>query len=65
MQLLGDANWWLQKWLQKVLPDLDIEGEHNLHAPEFEHPEPECEMVLAASRDIVTSLSPQERLVRR
>jgi len=50
-RLLGDANWWLPKWLQKLLPDLDIEGEHNVPAPDFERPEPEREMVLAASHD--------------
>ena len=41
MVLLGDANWWLPKWLGKILPNLDIEGEHNLPAPEMEaQPEP-------------------------
>jgi RND superfamily putative drug exporter len=36
MVLLGDANWWLPKWLGRILPNLDIEGEHNLPAPEME-----------------------------
>jgi RND superfamily putative drug exporter len=26
MELLGGANWWLPKWLDRVLPHLDIEG---------------------------------------
>jgi RND superfamily putative drug exporter len=26
MQLLGRANWWLPAWLDRVLPDLHIEG---------------------------------------
>src|SRR5258707_15859823 len=26
MALLGDANWWLPKWLDRILPHLDIEG---------------------------------------
>ncbi len=26
MSLLGDANWWLPRWLDKVLPVVDIEG---------------------------------------
>jgi RND superfamily putative drug exporter len=26
MQLLGRANWWLPGWLDRVLPDLHIEG---------------------------------------
>jgi len=27
MELLGDANWWLPRWLDRVLPHLDVEGE--------------------------------------
>lgn len=26
MYLLGDRAWWLPKWLDKILPDLDVEG---------------------------------------
>ena len=26
MELLGDANWWLPKWLDRILPHLDVEG---------------------------------------
>jgi RND superfamily putative drug exporter len=26
MELLGDRNWWLPRWLDRVLPDVDIEG---------------------------------------
>ena len=26
MQLLGDRNWWLPGWLDRVLPHLDLEG---------------------------------------
>ncbi|SDR91578.1 putative drug exporter of the RND superfamily [Paraoerskovia marina] len=26
MTLLGDAAWWLPKWLDKILPDVDVEG---------------------------------------
>ena len=26
MTLLGDANWWLPRWLDRILPHLDIEG---------------------------------------
>jgi len=28
MTLLGKAAWWMPKWLQKLLPNMDIEGEH-------------------------------------
>ena len=30
MELLGDANWWLPKWLDKLLPNVHIEGEKDL-----------------------------------
>jgi RND superfamily putative drug exporter len=29
MELLGDRNWWLPRWLDKILPNFDVEG----HAP--------------------------------
>jgi RND superfamily putative drug exporter len=36
MKLLGDWNWWLPKWLDRILPRLDIEGDASLPAPEYE-----------------------------
>ncbi len=30
MALIGDPNWWLPKWLDRLLPNLDIEGGANL-----------------------------------
>jgi RND superfamily putative drug exporter len=27
MELLGDRNWWLPRWLDRILPDLDVEGQ--------------------------------------
>ena len=56
MELLGDLNWWLPKWLGRILPRIEIEGEETvvehvleetggLHtgaeAPEQEKTEPE------------------------
>ena len=35
MHLLGDAAWWLPKWLDKILPQLDVEGA-NLEHPTLE-----------------------------
>lgn len=29
MELLGDRNWWIPKWIDKMLPKIDVEG-HNL-----------------------------------
>ncbi|MEM7287259.1 MAG: MMPL family transporter [Actinomycetota bacterium] len=26
MELLGDRNWWMPKWLDRLLPELDVEG---------------------------------------
>jgi putative drug exporter of the RND superfamily len=25
MQLLGDRNWWIPNWLERILPRLDVE----------------------------------------
>ena len=36
MRLLGDANWWLPSWLDRLLPTLDVEGSTVLPAPEAE-----------------------------
>ena len=29
MQLLGDRNWWLPRWLDRLVPQTELEG----HAP--------------------------------
>ncbi len=29
MELLGDRNWWLPKWLDRILPNIDVEGHHH------------------------------------
>lgn len=36
MSMFGDKIWWLPKWLDKILPDLDIEGEKLLQELEQE-----------------------------
>lgn len=28
MELLGDRNWWIPKWLDRILPTIDVEGLH-------------------------------------
>jgi RND superfamily putative drug exporter len=28
MELLGDKNWWMPQWLDRIIPHLDIEGTH-------------------------------------
>ncbi|GMR02670.1 MAG: MMPL family transporter [Acidimicrobiia bacterium] len=48
MKLMGDANWWLPGWLDRLLPTIDIEGEAGLPEPEMEaDPEPEADHVEA------------------
>jgi RND superfamily putative drug exporter len=36
MKLLGDWNWWLPGWLDRLLPNLDIEGDSALPPPVYE-----------------------------
>jgi RND superfamily putative drug exporter len=31
MTLLGKAAWWLPRWLDKLLPNVDVEGEKLRH----------------------------------
>jgi putative drug exporter of the RND superfamily len=35
MKLMGDANWWLPGWLDRLLPKIDIDGEAGLPEPEM------------------------------
>ena len=37
MRLLGDVNWWIPRWLDRLLPDLDIEG----RSPSVNTPDPD------------------------
>jgi RND superfamily putative drug exporter len=42
MELMGNVNWWLPKWLDRILPDVDFESS----GPK--EPRPEAEAALAA-----------------
>jgi len=33
MELLGARNWWMPKWLDRILPHLNVEGSHDEPAP--------------------------------
>jgi RND superfamily putative drug exporter len=35
MELLGDRNWWLPRWLDRIIPHIDVEGGHDVdyHLP--------------------------------
>ena len=35
MKLMGDANWWIPGWLDRILPEIDIEGETGLPPAEM------------------------------
>jgi RND superfamily putative drug exporter len=30
MELLGDRNWWIPAWMNRLLPKIDVEGHHSL-----------------------------------
>jgi RND superfamily putative drug exporter len=47
MELLGDRNWWLPRWLDRILPHLDVEGPSTEGAGDAE---PEEEPELAGAR---------------
>ena len=32
MELLGARNWWLPKWMDRLLPQIDVEGHHHTGA---------------------------------
>jgi RND superfamily putative drug exporter len=34
MELLGDRNWWLPAWINRILPKIDVEGHHATHSEE-------------------------------
>jgi RND superfamily putative drug exporter len=48
MSLLGSANWWLPRWLDRILPNLDLEGTPKVIEPQV-LPTPELEPVLEAA----------------
>jgi RND superfamily putative drug exporter len=39
MELMGDFNWWVPKWLDKILPNIDFESSGAQHPPQAD-PEP-------------------------
>ena len=40
MTLLGDKAWWMPKWLDKLVPNMDVEGATLLHTLEEEAEQP-------------------------
>jgi RND superfamily putative drug exporter len=43
MELLGDRNWWIPKWLDRILPNIHVEGHDApvVEAHRAEHPDDE------------------------
>jgi len=49
MELLGDRNWWLPKWLDRIIPNIDVEGhsqELAVHAVDDDEPDEDREPAL-------------------
>ena len=38
MELLGEKNWWIPKWLDRILPRINVEGPAGHELPEDQHP---------------------------
>jgi RND superfamily putative drug exporter len=51
MQLLGDKNWWLPGWLDRLLPNCNIEGGH--HEPPLRAVDTTPDGTSAKARDLV------------
>jgi RND superfamily putative drug exporter len=45
MELLGDRNWWIPRWLDRILPNIDVEGPHEIAADDEPAAEREPEPV--------------------
>jgi RND superfamily putative drug exporter len=50
MHLLGRANWWMPRWLGRVLPELHVEGQPERHLPVPPEPDPEAALAGAGTR---------------
>ncbi|MFL6204319.1 MAG: MMPL family transporter [Acidimicrobiales bacterium] len=47
MELLGDRNWWLPRWLDRILPNIAVEGHAGEAAPILDDEDAEREPALA------------------
>ncbi|HEY3484352.1 MAG TPA: MMPL family transporter, partial [Ilumatobacteraceae bacterium] len=39
MELLGDRNWWIPRWIDRILPNIEVEGHYEPPADAEERPE--------------------------
>ena len=44
MELLGDRNWWLPRWLDRFLPKIDVEGASHAEKKASDDPDFELEV---------------------
>jgi RND superfamily putative drug exporter len=58
MKLMGHANWWLPKWLDRILPNLDIEGDSGLPAPAYREGHGPTVLAVAASAEPEEQVAP-------
>ena len=42
MRLLGDANWWIPRWLDRWLPTIDVAGDSGESRASAQSPPPEA-----------------------
>ncbi len=61
MKLLGDRNWWLPGWLDRLLPNLDVEGHGLTAVPPVGHGEPDADADLAVVLTAATTGSQRTR----
>ena len=48
MELLGNRNWWIPRWLDRILPTINVEGGHHdveATSADAERPADELELV--------------------
>ena len=51
MELLGDRNWWLPRWLERLLPKIDVEGSSHAEGKDGADPDFELEVETVLSDD--------------
>jgi RND superfamily putative drug exporter len=51
MELLGDRNWWLPRWLERLLPKIDVEGSSHAEGKDDADPDFELEVEAVLSDD--------------
>ena len=65
MELLGDKNWWMPAWLDRIIPKLNVEGSRH-HAPTHpDHPpalQPELVGRMSPAQDPVEAMSDHDLL---